>query len=509
MNGLANERRRIIDVYVIYARRKVLLELGQRIPDFVLHLDETSARRGDDTEGSGIIPVRIPLGGEVQAVKLGMADVADTGDTSLGIRLYDDVAKLFGRGETSKCADIHLISVARVVEHRRLIEGTSRDLSVLTTQYVQNIAGADITRSGLVRIDPDPHRVLPLSQNPEIRDAGQARDFVSHVENEIVGDVLRAARSIRRIWMNAQQQGWDCLLDLHPLELDFLRQPGQRVLHPVVREHQCRVDVGAYLENHRDAELAITCRLAADVVHVLDAVDGLLKRCRDGARDDFGRSAWVGGRDLDGWRDDVRILSYRQECCRSKSEHHDEDTDDRGEPRVVNEEMRKFHDPTEPRFVLGVSSSGSACGDTAAPGRAVGMPRTITRSDEVRPERMTRRPSRKSPIWTILGVTTLFDATVRTMWSDWSGSTEASGTSRVSAGGATSTRTRANPPGVKRPSASGTVARAWMVPLVRSRMLSMKSRGASWGKWFSWASAIWTFSASGPPCLWRSRRNVM
>src|SRR3984893_14476448 len=475
MNGLADERRRIIDIDVIDARRKVFLQLGHLMPDFLLHLDDIGARRGDDPEGSGIIAVRIRFGAIVQRAQLDMADVADAGDTTLGVRLYDDVAKLFGRGETSKCADIHLISVARVVEHRRLIEGTSRDLSVLSTQYVQDIAGADITRSGLVRIDPDPHRILPLSQNPEIRDAGQARDFVSHVENEIVGDVLRAARSIRRIWMDAKQQGRDCLLDLHAFELDFLRQPGQGVLHPVVREHQRRVDIGADLEKPRDAELAITCRLAADVVHVLDAVDGLLERRRDGARDDFGRSAWVGGRDLYGWRDDVRILGYRQECCRGKSEHHDEDTDDRGESRVVNEKMREFHDPTEPGFGLGVSSIGSACGDTAAPVRAVGMPRTITRSDVVRPERMTRRPSRRSPIWTSFGVTTLFDATVRTMWSDWSGSTEASGTSKVSAGGATSPRTRANPPGVRRPSASGTVARAWIVPLVRSRVLSMKS----------------------------------
>ena len=34
----------------------------------------------------------------------------------------------------------------------------------------------------------------------------------------------------------------------------------------------------------------------------------------------------------------------------AKSEHHDEDIDDRGEPRMINEEVREFHDPTEPRF---------------------------------------------------------------------------------------------------------------------------------------------------------------
>ena len=55
---------------------------------------------------------------------------------------------------------------------------------------------------------------------------------------------------------------------------------------------------GADLEDHRDGELAVARRLAADVVHVLDAVDGLFERRRDGAGDDIRRSAGIGGRDL-------------------------------------------------------------------------------------------------------------------------------------------------------------------------------------------------------------------
>src|ERR1700676_1804493 len=102
MNGLADERRRIIDVDVIDARRKVLLELGHLIPDFVLHLDDIGAWRCDDPERSGIIAVRIPFGAVVQRAQLDMADVADAGDTSLGIRLYDYAAKLLGRGEAPR-----------------------------------------------------------------------------------------------------------------------------------------------------------------------------------------------------------------------------------------------------------------------------------------------------------------------------------------------------------------------------------------------------------------------
>src|SRR6201993_3026710 len=117
------------------------------------------------------------------------------------------------------------------------------------------------------------------------------------------------------------------LLTCTPLELDFLRQPGRRVLHPVVRKHQRRVDVGADLEDHRDFELAITRRLAADVIHVLDAIDGLFERRRDGAGYRVGRSAGVRGRDLDGWRDDVRVLGDRQGRHRGQTEHHNEDID--------------------------------------------------------------------------------------------------------------------------------------------------------------------------------------
>src|SRR5260370_2157904 len=114
--------------------------------------------------------------------------------------------------------------------------------------------------------------------------------------------------------MDTQEQGRNGLLDLHALELNLLRQPRQRVLHAVMREHERRVDVGADLEDHRDGKLAVTRGLAADVIHVLDAVDGLLKRRRNGAGDRIGRSAWVGGRDLDGWWNDVRVLGDWQEC---------------------------------------------------------------------------------------------------------------------------------------------------------------------------------------------------
>jgi hypothetical protein len=111
------------------------------------------------------------------------------------------------------------------------------------------------------------------------------------------------------------------------------------VLDSVLGEHQIDVWIGADLADHRNGELAVTRRLTADVIHVLAAVDGLFERRGDGAGDDLGGGAGVNRRYLDGWRDDVRILRYRKERHGGKSEHHDEDIDDRSESRVINEEV--------------------------------------------------------------------------------------------------------------------------------------------------------------------------
>jgi hypothetical protein len=80
--------------------------------------------------------------------------------------------------------------------------------------------------------------------------------------------------------------------------------------------------------------------LAGDVVHILDAVDRLFKRRRNGSRDDFGRGAGINRRDLHGWWDDIRVLGHRQNRHRGEPEHDDKDADDRGESRMINEKVR-------------------------------------------------------------------------------------------------------------------------------------------------------------------------
>ena len=87
---------------------------------------------------------------------------------------------------------------------------------------------------------------------------------------------------VRRIEVHGEQDVRRRFPDLHAKALHVLRQAGQRVLHAVLRQHLRDVEVGADPERHGDRELAVAGGLAAHVEHVLDAVDLLLERRRDG-----------------------------------------------------------------------------------------------------------------------------------------------------------------------------------------------------------------------------------
>src|SRR5262249_26861762 len=156
--------------------------------------------------------------------------------------------------------------------------------------------------------------------------------------------------------------------------------------------------------------------------HVLDAVDLLLERRRDRARDGLRRCARVDRRDLDGRRHDLRILRDRQDDERTEAHQGHENAQHGREDRPVDKEMRQAHSANSPRTrVQLLPSSGVAlylivpsCGVTRPPGMARTIPSMITRSPGARPERMTRKPPRRSPVSTGLGTTVPSPATVMT-----------------------------------------------------------------------------------------------
>ena len=180
------------------------------------------------------------------------------------------------------------------------------------------------------------------------------------------------------------------LLDRHPLAHDVLGQLGERDRHPVLHQHLGDIEIGSELEGDGEGEIAVAGRLGDHVEHVLDAVDLLLQRRGHALAHHLRRGAGVAGLDDDGRGGHLRILRHRQGEIGEAADQGDEDRDDGGEDRPVDEEMRKLH-------LLGRHSLGSSSGIlpgsgvTLLPGRTRTSPSMMIVSPAERPLRTMRR----------------------------------------------------------------------------------------------------------------------
>src|SRR5207249_9170336 len=113
----------------------------------------------------------------------------------------------------------------------------------------------------------------------------------------VVRDVELVARPVRRAEVNYHQHVGRVLFyrDAEPAHLfgQFRLGYGDAVLDEDLRD----VEVGAEREGDGELQIAVGGRLAVHVEHVLDAVDFLLERRRDGVADDFGGGAGITGAD--------------------------------------------------------------------------------------------------------------------------------------------------------------------------------------------------------------------
>jgi hypothetical protein len=131
--------------------------------------------------------------------------------------------------------------------------------------------------------------------------------------------------------------------DLHAQALNVFGQARQRILNAVLGEHLRDVQVGSDPKRHGNGELAVAGRLAAQVKHVLNAVDLLLERRCHRPRHGVGGRARIDCCDLYGGRHDLRILRDRQDRQRAKTNQRHEDAEDRRQDGPVNEDVGQAH----------------------------------------------------------------------------------------------------------------------------------------------------------------------
>ena len=121
---------------------------------------------------------------------------------------------------------------------------------------------------------------------------------------------------------------------------EFRGGDGNAVLHLHLRH----VEIRAQFEGHRDGAHPVSCATGGHVEHVLDAVDFLLNRVRDGLRNDLGIRAGIHGLNHHrGWRD-LRILLDGERAHRDQPDERDQDGEHRREDGALDEEFGEMHE---------------------------------------------------------------------------------------------------------------------------------------------------------------------
>ncbi len=262
------------------------------------------------------------------------------------LRLHDELERLALRG-------------------RRTVELAGGHLDVLLLQRGGDIGDGEAVGGELVRIDPDALGILAAAEHRDVADAVETEQLVADVQVDVVGEVVLVVGLVGREQMHDQHQVGRGLAHGDAEVAHVRRQTRLGDRKAVLHQHVGDIEVGADLEGHRQQHVAVVGRQRRHVEHVVDAVDLLLDRRRDGGGHRLGVGARIGGADGHRRRHDLGILRDRQRLVGDEAEDQEDDRRDGREDRSVDEEMGETHRSNlmeEHRPVqAGCASSVSAC----------------------------------------------------------------------------------------------------------------------------------------------------
>src|SRR5439155_4027808 len=235
------------------------------------------------------------------------------------------------------------------------------------------------------------------------------------------------------------------------------------------------VGVRADLEGAGDGQRAIARRRGAEVGEVLDAGKLLLDRRRDGARQRLGARARIAGVDHDRRRRDLRVLRDRQHLRGDESRQRDDDRDDPGEDRPVDEELREGHGRC-PYLAGGCDGAALAAGAsvTGTPGRIFSRLSTITLSPVFSPDMITQSGPIQSPVFTVRACALPSASTTNTRYAFSVCTTAACGTRNTLSRSPAVMRTVTNWPGRSCSRGLSNSARSCCVPSLASSAVAAK-----------------------------------
>ena len=215
-------------------------------------------------------------------------------------------------------------------------------------------------RGDLVRIEPQPHRIVAGAEHLDVADAVEAQQLVAHLQQRIVGDIELVKAVVRRQHEYDHQDVGAVLAGDDAVALHLFRQPRLRDRDAVLHQHLRLVQVSAELEGDGDGEIAVRGRLAVEIQHVLDAVDLLLDRSGNRVGNGLRGGARILRGDDDGRRHHLRIFRDRQRGVGERADDQQHDRQHHRQNGLVDGEPAEIHDLPPAGAVCGVTFGADA-----------------------------------------------------------------------------------------------------------------------------------------------------
>ena len=265
-----------------------------------------------DGDAGGGLAVELEILGVGLRAHLDARNVFNSNETAAlrGLILDDDVGELVRIVETRQ--DVDRVLELLVLWRRRHADLPGRNLLALLLNSVDHVLRHQAERVQLLRVHPDPHRILAGPHYGHIADTRQARQLVDQVDRRVVPHVQGVVLAVRRVERHEFQDRRRFRADRDALRLHRLRQLRHGVLHSVLHQDLVKIRVGADLERHGQGVGAVVRAGRLHVDHARNPVDLQLDRQGNRVEDGLGACTGVAGGHLHRRRHDVRILRNRQ-----------------------------------------------------------------------------------------------------------------------------------------------------------------------------------------------------
>ena len=140
---------------------------------------------------------------------------------------------------------------------RLLINGSGGDLDVLLADGGHDVAGGEIPGCNPVRIQPDAHRVIAGTKDPDVAGPRNTCQDVLDLERRVIAQIDIIIAAVRREQMHDHGEVRRFLGGRDTQPADLLWQFRQRLRHAILDLHLRFVHVRAEVEGKRQSHHAI------------------------------------------------------------------------------------------------------------------------------------------------------------------------------------------------------------------------------------------------------------